>query len=403
MTEVVPSAPRRRPRDRKQQILTAAAGQFWSRGYHQVGMADIAGTVDIAASALYRHHRSKQDLLVAILHEALDQLAPSEPGAEHLDHLVARLAARGLSRREFGALWDRERGHLPDADREALTQRLHELVERTTTAIVRHRADGTTTAALRARAVIAVLESPSYSRVELDRNAFQDLLQRAARAVVDVELGSPGPVVRLGPGRAPQVPTSRREALLWEAVGLFAARGFAVVSLTDIGAASGMAGPSVYHWFPSKNDLLMSALGRGTEALWLGLHHALAGADDPLDALHRTLDSYTAFAAVNPDIVSVMLTGAVHLPEARRDQVRRAQQEYVDEWVALLRRSRPELDDPQARVLVHATLALPNSLVRVRGLRARPGLTTEVAAMGRAVLQVPLSPESHPRRPTLAR
>ena len=70
-----PAAPvRRRPRDRRRQILAAAAARFWSLGYHQVGMADVATAVGIAPSALYRHVRGKEELLLAILDEHLTRI-----------------------------------------------------------------------------------------------------------------------------------------------------------------------------------------------------------------------------------------------------------------------------------------------------------------------------------------
>lgn len=383
---------RRRPRDRRQQILTAAAEQFWILGYHQVGMADIAATVGIGASALYRHYRSKQDLLVEVLNEALDRLGPVPDTPEDLSELIARIGALALERREFGALCNRERGHLPDADRDALTQRLRSVVARTAAALAAgHPAAPPDVVDLRARAVVAVLESPSYHRVTVDSGRCRELLRRGAEAVVTVELPAPdahAPSSWLA-GADPQSPVSRREALLAAAVRLFAERGFPAVSLGDIGAATGIAGPSVYSWFGSKHELLINALNRGNEALWLALHHALADADGPLDALHRTLDSYITFAAANPDIVSVMLSETVNLPGEQREHSRRLQHEYVAEWVALLCRARPDLDEIDARILVNGALALPNSLVRVRRLRRRPALTAELTVLGRAVLHVP--------------
>lgn len=384
---------RRRPRDRKQQILATAARQFWDVGYHQVGMADLAAAVGIGASAVYRHFRGKQDLLVAVMHEALDRLDEATAGSVDLDCTIAFTATLGLERREFGALWDREAGHLPDRDRDLLRHRLHGIVSRATDAIAAATGAAPGEARLRAYALHAVLESPSHHRVELDRPRFEDLLRRATHAAVaaalpEAEHTRPGTAHS---GRAPQLPASRREALLAAAIRLFGERGFPSVSMNDLGTATGIAGPSVYSHFESKNDLLAAALTRGNEALWLGLHHALAGADGPADALDRALDSYAAFATANPAIISVLLAEVINLPAAQRDAYRRVQHDYVAEWVTLLRRSRPEIGDAEARILVHATLAVANSLARARRLRERPALAAEITALGQAVTRVPLS------------
>src|SRR4051812_12593 len=49
---------------------------------------------------------------------------------------------------------------------------------------------------------------------------------------------------------------SRREELLALAAELFAQRGFAGVTVDDLGAAAGVSGPALYHHFESKEALL---------------------------------------------------------------------------------------------------------------------------------------------------
>ena len=62
MTDV---AVQRRPRNRKQLIVAAAAKQCERRGFHDAAIADIAADVGITGPALYRHFRGKQNLLAA--------------------------------------------------------------------------------------------------------------------------------------------------------------------------------------------------------------------------------------------------------------------------------------------------------------------------------------------------
>ncbi|MBC3191284.1 TetR/AcrR family transcriptional regulator [Pseudonocardia sp. C8] len=375
------AAPRRRPRDRKQQILTAARDQFWSRGYHQVGMAELAAAVDIGASALYRHFRSKHDLLLAALDEDLTA-AERTVGLTGAD-VVDGLARVGLERRGFGLLWEREAGHLLPAERIAIWRRLRRLAEAVEAAVPAPDA-----ANLRAWAALSVTNSPSHHRVALDQERFRRLLGEAAHACLAVSLPDPprpAPVPRrAGRGLAP---ASRREALLAAALRLFAERGYPSVGLTDIGAATGIAGPSVYNHFPTKVDLLDAALRRGEERLWLGLHHVLARADDEASALRALVEDYTAFAHTDPRLVGVLHSELIHLPEERRAVFRTHQLEYVAEWVALLGIVRPDLDATECRVLVHAALAVVNGLARVRPLHRRPGLASEIATLGHATLR----------------
>ena len=378
-----PPAPvRRRPRDRRQQVLAAAAARFWALGYHQVGMADVAAAVGIAPSALYRHVRGKEELLLAVLDEHLariERVVEEEPG----DDLVDGLAVLTLERREFGLLWEREAGHLPEEACRAIRHRLRAVAR-----VVAARSaepDGPT-ADLRAWAALSVLDSPSHHRWTLDGERYGPLLAGAARAVLTAPLppatGASADPVRPGV----LAPVARREALLAAATRLFGERGYPAVGLGDIGAAAGIAGPSVYRHFTTKTDLLLRVLHRGNEALWLGLHHALGRAQDAPDALGRLAADYGAFVADNPEIVSVLISQVIHLPVPDREELRRSQRDYVAEWVALLTAARPGLPAPEARVLVHATLVLINSLTRIPHLAAQPGARARTAALAGAVL-----------------
>lgn len=373
---------RRRPRDRRRQILAAAAALFWSEGYHRVGMADVATAVGIAPSALYRHVRGKQELLLAVLDEHLTRIE-ALVGAPDGD-LIEGLAALALERREFGLLWEREAGHLPADESRAIRHRLRGVAAVVATASAEPDPE---TAELRAWAAMSVLDSPAHHRWTLAGDRFGDLLAGAAAAVLTAPLPPATGDAAAAPRPGTLAPTSRREALLAAAIRLFGEHGYPAVGLGDIGAAAGIAGPSVYRHFATKTDLLVAALHRGDEALWLGLHHALARASDAADALHRLAADYTAFVAGNPEIVSVLVSQTIHLPAPHRDELRRSQRAYLAEWVALLTASRPELPAPEARVLVHAALALVNSLARVHHLAVRPGARARTAALAGSVLR----------------
>ncbi|SFO48165.1 transcriptional regulator, TetR family [Pseudonocardia ammonioxydans] len=369
-------AVRRRPRDRKQHILTAAGTRFWTDGYHQVSMAGIAADVGIGASALYRHFRGKQELLLAVLDQHLSALEAltAGPGGD----VVTDLAAYTFEHREFGVLWEREAGHLPDEQRRELRHRLRGLAARV-------HPPGCEDADLRAWAALSVLDSPSHHRGRVTADHGLPVLVRAARAVLTAPLPAAGDDRPSGGGPG-LTPASRREALLGAAVHLFARRGYPSVSLDDIGAATGIAGPSVYNHFTSKNEVLDAALNRGNEALWLGLHTALSDARDARDALTRLAQDYTTFALANPDLVGILISETVHLPADRQQVLRRAQNDYLAEWAALLPATCTTDDPPTAHLKVRAAVALANSVARIHHLRIRPEHAARTTALVTAVL-----------------
>ncbi len=67
-------APRRRDPERRQRILTAAAGLVAERGYHEVAMSDIGAAAGIVGSGIYRHFDGKSAVLVALFDRVIDDL-----------------------------------------------------------------------------------------------------------------------------------------------------------------------------------------------------------------------------------------------------------------------------------------------------------------------------------------
>jgi AcrR family transcriptional regulator len=65
------------------EILEAAAQIFSQKGFHATSMQDIAQAVNLQKASLYHHVSSKQEILVAILDQALDMLI------EHMQDVIA--------------------------------------------------------------------------------------------------------------------------------------------------------------------------------------------------------------------------------------------------------------------------------------------------------------------------
>jgi AcrR family transcriptional regulator len=58
----------------REKILLAAAHIFQQKGYHAASMQDIADAVDLKKGSLYHHVDSKQDILYALLDEAVGMI-----------------------------------------------------------------------------------------------------------------------------------------------------------------------------------------------------------------------------------------------------------------------------------------------------------------------------------------
>jgi AcrR family transcriptional regulator len=165
---------------------------------------------------------------------------------------------------------------------------------------------------------------------------------------------------RLGPP-APRR-RSRRDEILEIAVGLFAARGYHGVSMDDIGSAAGVTGPALYHHFAGKEAMLVAALIPVSEGLLHGGQARVAEhTDNPSAALADLIDFHVEFALANPAVIALHLHELDRLPDEPRRQIRRFQRLYVEEWVIVLGKLRPELEAAEARVLAHSAFGLMNS------------------------------------------
>jgi AcrR family transcriptional regulator len=154
----------------------------------------------------------------------------------------------------------------------------------------------------------------------------------------------------------------RREKILLAAGEQFAQRGYHAVSLAEIGAAAGIVGSGVYRHFSSKSAILVALLEQVMDRLLAQSEHILATEADGGRQLAALVRGQAEFAVYDGYLVRLYQREVHTLPEADRRRLRRLQRHYVEEWVHLLAEQRPELDDGQARALVHAAIGAIQSV-----------------------------------------
>jgi AcrR family transcriptional regulator len=163
------------------------------------------------------------------------------------------------------------------------------------------------------------------------------------------------------PNRRSRRKSDRRLQLLAAAERLFAERGFLAVRLEDIGAAAGVSGPAIYRHFPNKESLLVELLVGISTRLLAGARDVRSHQTDAAAALDGLIDFHLDFALGEPDLIRIQDRDLAHLPAAAQRQVRRAQRQYVEVWVGVLRELEPALAEADARLMAHAVFGLLNS------------------------------------------
>src|SRR3984957_5746422 len=186
------------------------------------------------------------------------------------------------------------------------------------------------------------------------------------------------------PNRRSRRKSDRRLQLLSSAERLFAERGFLAVRLEDIGAAAGVSGPAIYRHFPNKESLLVELLVGISTRLLAGARGVRSRETDAAAALDGLIDFHLDFALGEPNLIRIQDRDLAYLPAAAQRQVRRAQRQYVEVWVGVLRELEPALAEADARLMAHAVFGLlnstPHSLKPADGKAAR-------AARSRAVVR----------------
>jgi len=116
----------------RDEILEAATQIFSQKGFHATSMQDIAEAVNLQKASLYYHISSKQDILVAVLDQAIDLLiermqevmALHLPADKKLQRAMQVYLGSLLEHRDVAAVLLLEHRSLePELQREHITRR----------------------------------------------------------------------------------------------------------------------------------------------------------------------------------------------------------------------------------------------------------------------------------------
>ncbi len=384
------ATPRRRPKNRKAQIVRVAARAFSERGYHPVGVDEIAAEVGISGPALYRHFANKYALLVAAAEAGAQQLLDAARSADEagldpktrLTALIRALAEHTIDVRREGGLYRWERRYLERADRARIRVIYDELQDMIESAVANLRPDAPPAdVELLSTGMLGVIGSITAHRTALSNARLTDLILDMCWSILHTELPPlPGPEAATATVRGLPL-SSKREQLLTEAIRIFGRQGYHEASIEEIGAAVGINASSVYRYFASKSDLLAAAFHRTGERVAIANSEALAEATSRSDAALRIAGRFARLTFAMPEILPVYFAEFSNLPAAEQQKLRSVQRQNVLEWAHLL-----DDDSAEARCRVHAAIAQVVDAGRRMRFENRPENVARVCALMEAVL-----------------
>lgn len=172
------------------------------------------------------------------------------------------------------------------------------------------------------------------------------------------------------------------------AAALGARHGFDAISMADIGAEAGIVGSGVYRHFGSKTAILVAMADRVMDRLMTAAEQITAAGLDERQSLSLLVRDHIEVALTDRDALAVYHREVRILPEEERRRLSRLQRRYIEEWVRLLARLRPDLADDEARLAVHAAIGAIQSTLFFRSGLARGRLAGLLAEMAHGCLGI---------------
>lgn len=99
----------------------------------------------------------------------------------------------------------------------------------------------------------------------------------------------------------------KRRAILEAAVVVFARAGFHKSRVSDIAGEADVADGTIYLYFKSKDDILISIFEQTMSEMIEGVEEAIAEIEEPLDRLHRFAAYHMENVEAHPEVAKVLL------------------------------------------------------------------------------------------------
>ncbi len=115
--------------------------------------------------------------------------------------------------------------------------------------------------------------------------------------------------------RKPEEIEAIREAILDHAIDLIAEAGYKGFSMRKLGTRLGIAAKTIYNYFHSKDEIYLSILTRGFEALHAQCAATAAAHRDPMDKIEAMCRCFVDFGLAHANLYNLMFTW--HVPKFR--------------------------------------------------------------------------------------
>ncbi|MBG9388012.1 TetR/AcrR family transcriptional regulator [Caenimonas aquaedulcis] len=138
---------------------------------------------------------------------------------------------------------------------------------------------------------------------------------------------------------------SKAQAIMDCAAALFAKEGYPSAKMQDVAQACGATKSMLYHYFPTKDDLLFAMLKEHLERVIAGLDEAVSTAGTPRERLMALVQAYTQKSAQSRRRHVIAMNDVKYLPKAKQAPLIELQRQLTQSVSALIRELNPGLPE----------------------------------------------------------
>ena len=148
----------------------------------------------------------------------------------------------------------------------------------------------------------------------------------------------------------------RRAAIVDQAARLFATTGFTGASVSDLAAACATSKSLIYHYYPSKEDILYAVMASHIDQLTEDVAEVMARDAAAAELLRDLVHAFMRHYLGATDRQKVLLNELDRLPDNKRRTIVAKQRAIVDAVAGLLRRADARLGGDPDRIRVQTML-----------------------------------------------
>lgn len=138
---------------------------------------------------------------------------------------------------------------------------------------------------------------------------------------------------------------SKSQSIMDCAAVLFAKEGYPSAKMQDIAAACGATKSMLYHYFPTKDDLLYAMLQEHLTRVIAGLEEVMTGPGTARDKLLKMVEVYTQKSAQSRRRHMIAMNDVKYLPKNKQTPLISLQRQVTDLFSRLLKELHPGLPD----------------------------------------------------------